>query len=435
VVFELGPNPGKSIIAEAEALAGMSVPSRMTSSISASEDGSYGDAIVIRYLGQGRTSDGANEDGQGDADGPDSPRPFDETNTSSGVVAFNPATGNEFLITTSTAQITAIAMEAERSGLNRETTVEPPAERLTASSGDTRGNLETELQMLDMLLNSGSFGTNGFSGGNDDRQRPYGVNAPVTQVNDRRRVQLGSGCSGTLVGPRHVVTAAHCIYSRSNQAWSNNFNVRAGANGTSFVGSVLVNSANIPAGQVLWYFTPVEWRNPATANTHPFDFGILVLPGNLGNTAGGWYGWWTLTDATLQQQTINRAGYPLCAATSGGVPRIDVPSTDSPLPCFANHLYANTNQCQVGNFLNAKDGWNRNLDHSCDASGGDSGSGLTTNFNNQGNGVIGIHFRSLCGKTPADVACTGALNTLPLRATRITPEYSGWISYFRNRFP
>ena len=51
------------------------------------------------------------------------------------------------------------------------------------------------------------------------------------------------------------------------------------------------------------------------------------------------------------------------------------------------------------------------------------------------NGVVGVHFLSICGKTATDIACTGNLSTLALRAIRITPEYAGWISYFRNKYP
>ncbi len=49
-------------------------------------------------------------------------------------------------------------------------------------------------------------------------------------------------------------------------------------------------------------------------------------------------------------------------------------------------------------------GWNRSFRHRCDASGGQSGSPVYLNYNNQGWGVTGVHVNSLCGTTATDGA-------------------------------
>ena len=160
-----------------------------------------------------------------------------------GFDAFNPATRNEFRIELAGGALEAVGRSASARGLD---TGSAPGREVPISFS--------------------------WSNGDDDRYRPYGINAAVTNTAHRMLVRLGSGCSGTLVGPRHIVTAGHCLYNRDTDTWSDDFTARAGRNGSSSVASVLVDNDNIPGGQVLWYFTPAQYR-AETGSTWGYDFG------------------------------------------------------------------------------------------------------------------------------------------------------------------
>ena len=167
----------------------------------------------------------------------------------------------------------------------------------------------------------------GWSYNFDDRQRRYGLNGNVGGVN-RWQTQIGGGCSGALVGPRHVVTAAHCLYDFGTSSYYDDYNVRAGANGTAERAEVFIDDdATLPPGEFLWAFVPPGY---VSTGQRQFDFGILVTPESIGGSGAGqagcyagqcWFGYVTYSKLNMKSKSYYRRGYPLCSWGS----RIDEP--------------------------------------------------------------------------------------------------------------
>ncbi len=333
-----------------------------------------------------------------------------------GVSAFNPATGNEFRIQLAAGDLVDIEAETARRGRQN------PA-------GPNGGASPTD----DPDTPVPGFAPKAWSNNSDNRVLRSSLTAGTTTWPWRAIAEHSNRCTGTLVGPRHIVTAGHCLYNRTSNTWAGSFFVTPGRAG----GNWSYGQSQLPSAAFTWYFTPWQWRqaNPA-GGSGQYDFGILVLPDRLGDQTG-WMGYAALANATLQTALVFNRGFPWCnAVDQNGNTRIDDVGDDpnSGLTCVDRHLWGDASSCSIGNFHDV-DGtqWARRFDHSCDASASQSGSPLYTYLNGVP-AVIGVHTNSLCGKTVNDVPCQPS-SARPLRATRFTPEYREWISYFRNWKP
>lgn len=391
-------------------------------------DPEAGHEIRIIYLGQGRLGGPSNPEAPVEEAAIEeiyeAPEGFAEMD------GINLATRNEFRIQVSSDYLAALGERDHELGLDQgspayEETPDPEVERPAI-----------ELPSQPGLAFS-------LSNGTDGRYLPFGTNGAVTSAAARRTANMG-GCTGAMVGPRHVVTAGHCLWDRGDAEWSVASSIQTGRNGTSWIGNVSLNPGTVPGDQVLWYFTPTGFRN--AASSLGFDYGILTIPARLGE-ASGWMGRATLSGSGFSSNTIRRRGYPTCnATTSSGVPRVDEPcSDDGPAgeqacTCRNNSQYLVAGGCSIGEYTTQdSSGWSRVIHHSCDASGGDSGSPLYYSNSNGTPVVAAVHVASLCETVAVGasgyVACTGTRVDRPLRATRLTPEYRDWIAYFLNRFP
>ena len=165
--------------------------------------------------------------------------------------------------------------------------------------------MTTEI-LTDELLELGECRPEGFSPesvcGRDDRVQ---VNN-TTSVPWRWICKLiitfpngaGGGCTGWFIGPKTVMTAGHCIYSRGNGGWARQIEVIPGMRGaTRPYGSMVGTSFRSVTG----------W----TQNSDPnYDYGCIILPSpSLGNRVG-YFGFAALTNSSLQNLLANNSGYP-----------------------------------------------------------------------------------------------------------------------------
>ena len=221
--------------------------------------------------------------------------------------------------------------------------------------------------------------------------------APTTSWPWRGIGQVSNGCSGSLVGPSVMVTAAHCVVSNGNFSFPN-FTPARDANRAPY-GAASVRTITVPTAFVEEGCSRANWTWSCIAN----DVAVVILDEDYGFNMGYWYMNW----GGLKKKAIFNRGYGDCF------------SWDPPPSCVSNRLYGAPGS---GTFTRisrkGSDGWNDIGHHDMFINPGHSGSPTYMYVN--GHAVV------------TGVQSSGSPNARGGSAKRFGPKDTGRISFMRN---
>jgi V8-like Glu-specific endopeptidase len=234
-----------------------------------------------------------------------------------------------------------------------------------------------------------------------------------------------SNCTMTLIGPRHLVTAAHCLVDFGTSNWKTRL-LTPGRDGQGVApyGSSWMDPTP-PAGTEAWYIVPDPWLDPNTpsddAEEFQWDIGAVLMLDRLGEQTG-WMGYGAFPASDLNTRNQLNRGYPSC----------DKP--EAPASCQSQRLYGDTQYCDVGSYHHpGSNGWNREFSIDCDLSRGHSGSPLYHYRYVPSWGANGPYVAAVVSWHECTTCDAG--DDYPNHVRRITPWVRDWISWLREQFP
>ncbi len=137
--------------------------------------------------------------------------------------------------------------------------------------------------------------------GPDDRVRVRRTTQPQYSVHGYMKMTFPNGMtsvgSGTIVRHRHVLTAGHCIYDRDAGGWATKVKFTPARDDTYLP---------VQAAYATHLLSVSGWKDREDPE---FDMGMLVLNRDVGEETG-WLGLSEDTDRTLHSLTVNVTGYP-----------------------------------------------------------------------------------------------------------------------------
>ena len=306
---------------------------------------------------------------------------------------------------------------------------------------DVGGNVDVPAAYLPLLVSGAAASRpattapitpNGWSNGSDQRVVKNNTKGwPLRTIAQFRGSVSNedSQCTGTLVGPRHLITAAHCINKEATNTWyaTRVTPAKNGAGNSVAVEpyGVSVISTNLPDNVEAWYWTYEEWRDPNQAARTNWDIGIIVIPNRLGNLTG-WMGVAARNSTFLQNTNNYNRGYANCNG-------VGLDRGNRPAGCQIGKMYGDPNDCGATGFKSVDgDGWSRRYDIRCDISAGHSGSPVYHyETNSQGDQVPVV---SAVVITESCAVCTPQ-SDYPSTVRRVTPYVQHNFSVFREIFP
>ena len=202
--------------------------------------------------------------------------------------------------------------------------------------------------------------------GADDRA-PVETDGYPWRAIGRVNNQLGGFCTGTLVGPRQVLTAKHCLWNRRTRRW--------------LPPSALHFIAGYRRGDAMAHarvarFASSGAYDPGTGRTEEAeDWAILILEADLGAALG-----------FLPTRPLDRAGLTGLASEGGTVTAAGYAQDKA-------HILTRHQGCRLLGFTPKQD----LLLHDCDATHGDSGAPLLF-YQNDRHHLIAIHVATTTNK-------------------------------------
>lgn len=184
-------------------------------------------------------------------------------------------------------------------------TIEPDAELIKQIEEYVKGTsavIEKPGSATETELEEGSrqvFGDDDRVQITDTKKYPFNVIGQIWSKNSKGEWSI---CSGTLIGKRSVITAAHCLYSHEDGGWLADYEFYPGLNGQNDApyGMYGFEDAYILEGYITNY-------QGYYGSVVPWDLAVLILDKPAGEQVG-WLGYATFDPAYAF--TANIVGYP-----------------------------------------------------------------------------------------------------------------------------